>query len=158
MSLPVISVVASAFTVQYCSNAIAGLRVASNWLTAGGNVNWSRPHTMLGAMQYIGKYSPSTKWVFLGIWNNALSATDVYEDGSINPYLFLNSTSYKGGQNSKKATKNVSELIGGQYIDVDKLCGTNVFNAVPTFNNYNDVHPKQAGYIQAVDCIVRNVK
>jgi len=135
MNTPTISVVSSAFTLQYSSNDVSGLNIASNWLTSGGNVNWVRPHTMLGALAYIGKYSPFTKWVFLGLSNNNFLNSYVYPDGTINPYSLFKNNSYIYGQYSKKGLKNIAELFGGQYIDVDKLSGINPFNIVPTFNN-----------------------
>jgi len=158
MNTPTISVVSSAFTLQYSSNDVSGLNIASNWLTSGGNVNWVRPHTMLGALAYIGKYSPFTKWVFLGLWNNNFLNSYVYPDGTINPYSLFKNNSYIYGQYSKKGLKNIAELFGGQYIDVDKLSGINPFNIVPTFNNYNDVHMKQEGYLRSLEVIVNNIK
>jgi len=158
MNTPTISVVSSAFTLQYSSNDVSGLNIASNWLTSGGNVNWVRPHTMLGALAYIGKYSPFTKWVFLGLCNNNFLNSYVYPDGTINPYSLFKNNSYIYGQYSKKGLKNIAELFGGQYIDVDKLSGINPFNIVPTFNNYNDVHMKQEGYLRSLEVIVNNIK
>ena len=158
MNTPTISVVSSAFTLQYSSNDVSGLNIASNWLTSGGNVNWVRPHTMLGALAYIGKYSPFTKWVFLGLSNNNFLNSYVYPDGTINPYSLFKNNSYIYGQYSKKGLKNIAELFGGQYIDVDKLSGINPFNIVPTFNNYNDVHMKQEGYLRSLEVIVNNIK
>lgn len=127
-------------------------------MRTGGAVNWSLPNAMLGAMQYMGKYSPKTKFVFLGIWNNSMQKDYIYEDGSVNPYVFLNSDSYKYGQISKKSTKDIAELFGWQYIDVDKLCGITPFNVSPTFNNYNDVHMGSEGYRVSAECIAKYIK
>ena len=158
MQQPTISVQATSWIHQYGLKDTSGLRKSSSWLRTGGNVNWSFPNAMLGAMQYIGKYSPKTKFVFLGIWNNSIQEDYIYEDGSVNPYDLMKSSSYKGGQISKKSIKDIAELFGWQYIDVDKLCGITPFNVTPTFNDYNNVHMKKDGYRVSAECIAKYIK
>lgn len=158
MQQPTISVQATSWIHQYGLKDTSGLRKSSSWLRSGGNVNWSLPNAMLGAMQYMGKYSPKTKFVFLGIWNNSMQEDYIYEDGSVNPYDLMKSSSYIGGQTSKESIKNIAELFGWQYIDVDKLCGITPFNVTPTFNDYNNVHMKRDGYRVSAECIAKYIK
>ena len=158
MQQPSISVKATSWIHEYGLKDTSGLRKSSSWLRTGGNINWSLPNAMLGAMQYIGKYSPKTKFVFLGIWNNSMQEDYIYEDGSVNPYDLMKSSSYKGGQISKKSIKDIAELFGWQYIDVDKLCGITPFNVTPTFNDYNNVHMKKDGYRVSAECIAKYIK
>lgn len=143
---------------EYGLKSTEGLRKQSSWLRSGGYVNWNKPNAMLGAMQYIGKYSPKTKFVFLGIWNNSMSEKYIYPDGSVNPYDLFKSDSYKSGQISKESIKNIAEIFGWQYIDVDKLSGITPFNVTPTFNSYNNVHMEDAGYTRSAEIIARYVK
>ena len=70
----------------------------------------------------------------------------------------MKSSSYKGGQTSKKSIKDIAELFGWQYIDVDKLCGISPFNVTPTFNDYNNVHMKKDGYRFSAECIAKYIK
>ena len=158
MQQPTISVQATSWIHQYGLKDTSGLRKSSSWLRTGGSVNWSLPNAMLGAMQYMGKYSPKTKFVFLGIWNNSMQKDYIYEDGSVNPYAILKSSSYISGQTSKESIKNIAELFGWQYIDVDKLCGITPFNVTPTFNDYNNVHMKRDGYRVSAECIAKYIK
>lgn len=143
---------------EYGLKSTDGLKKQSSWLRSGGYVNWNKPNAMLGAMQYIGKYSPKTKFVFLGIWNNSMSEKYIYPDGSVNPYDLFKSDSYKSGQISKESIKNIAEIFGWQYIDVDKLSGITPFNVTPTFNSYNNVHMEDAGYTRSAEIIARYVK
>ena len=158
MQPPTISVNTTSWIHQYGLKDTSGLRKSSSWLRSGGNVNWALPNAMLGAMQYMGKYSPKTKFVFLGIWNNSMQKDYIYEDGSVNPYDLMKNSSYKYGQISKKSIKDIAELFGWQYIDVDKLCGITPFNVTPTFNNYNNVHMKKDGYRVSAECIAKYIK
>ena len=158
MQQPTISVKATSWIHEYGLKDTSGLRKSSSWLRSGGNVNWSLPNAMLGAMQYIGKHSPKTKFVFLGIWNNEMKEEYKYADDSVNPYDLVKSSSYKAGQNSKKSIKDIAELFGWQYIDVDKLCGITPFNVTPTFNDYNNVHMKKDGYRVSAECIAKYIK
>lgn len=158
MAQPVISIKTTSWIHQYGLKDISGLKKSTSWLRTGGKVNWSLPNAMLGALQYIGRYSPKTKFVFLGIWNNEMKENHVYEDGFTNPYDLFKSNSYKSGQTSKKSMKDIAELFGWQYIDVDKLCGITPFNLVPTFNDYNNVHMKKDGYRRSAECIANYIK
>lgn len=158
MQQPTISVKATSWIHEYGLKDTSGLKKSSSWLRSGGFVNWALPNAMLGAMQYMGKYSPKTKFVFLGIWKNEMKEEYKYADKSVNPYDLMKSSSYKGGQTSKKSIKNIAELFGWQYIDVDKLCGITPFNVTPTFNNYNNVHMKKDGYRVSAECIAKYIK
>lgn len=158
MQQPTISVKTTSWIHEYGLKDTSGLKKSSSWLRSGGSVNWSLPNAMLGAMQYMGKHSPKTKFVFLGIWNNEMKEEYKYADDSVNPYDLIKSPSYKGGQISKKSIKDIAELFGWQYIDVDKLCGITPFNVTPTFNNYNNVHMKRDGYRFSAECIAKYIK
>ena len=158
MQQPTISVNATSWIHEYGLKDISGLRKSSSWLRSGGYVNWSLPNAMLGAMQYIGEHSPKTKFVFLGIWNNEMKEEYKYADNSVNPYDLIKSSSYQAGQTSKKSIKDIAELFGWQYIDVDKLCGITPFNVTPTFNDYNNVHMKKDGYRVSAECIAKYIK
>lgn len=158
MQQPSISVKATSWIHEYGLKDTSGLKKSSSWLRSGGSVNWSLPNAMLGAMQYMGEHSPKTKFVFLGIWNNEMKEEYKYANGSVNPYDLMKSSSYKNGQISKKSIKDIAELFGWQYIDVDKLCGITPFNVTPTFNNYNNVHMKKDGYRVSAECIAKYIK
>ena len=158
MEAPTISVQATSWIHEYGLKDVSGLKKSSSWLRTGGAVNWSLPNAMLGALQYMGKYSPKTKFVFLGIWNNNMKESYVYADGTVNPYSLLNSSDYKNGQKSKQSIKDIAELFGWQFIDVDKLCGITPFNVTPTFNDYNNVHMKTDGYRISAECIAKYIK
>lgn len=158
MQNPTIVTNTTSIVNQYGLKDISGLRQAASWLRTGGSVNWSRPNAMLGAMQYIGKYSPKTKFVFLGIWDNYMKEDYVYPDGTINPYSLIKGSNYIQGQISKQSIKDIAEIFGWQYIDVDKLCGITPFNVTPTFNDYNNVHMKKDGYRISAECIAKYIK
>ena len=158
MQQPSISVKATSWIHEYGLKDTSGLKKSSSWLRSGGSVNWSLPNAMLGAMQYMGEHSPKTKFVFLGIWNNEMKEEYKYANGSVNPYDLMKSSSYKNGQISKKSIKDIAELFGWQYIDVDKLCGITPFNVTPTFNDYNNVHMKKDGYRVSAECIAKYIK
>lgn len=158
MEEPTISLQATSWIHEYGLKDVSGLKKSSSWLRTGGNVNWALPNAMLGALQYMGKYSPNTKFVFIGMCNNNMQEDYVYEDGSINPYELFNNSSYKGGQRSKESIKNIAELFGWQFIDADKLCGITPFNVCTTFNDYNNVHMKTAGYKALAECIANYIK
>ena len=87
-----------------------------------------------------------------------MSESYMYDDGTINPYMLMNNSSYIAGQTSKKSLKDIAELYGWQYIDVDKLSGITPFNVVPTFNDYNNVHMKKDGYTRSAECIAKYIK
>ena len=158
MQHPSISVKATSWIHEYGLKDTSGLKKSSSWLRSGGSVNWFLPNAMLGAMQYMGEHSPKTQFVFLGIWNNEMKEEYKYANGSVNPYDLMKSSSYKNGQISKKSIKDIAELFGWQYIDVDKLCGITPFNVTPTFNNYNNVHMKKDGYRVSAECIAKYIK
>lgn len=158
MQQPSISVKATSWIHEYGLKDTSGLKKSSSWLSSGGYVNWALPNAMLGAMQYMGEHSPKTKFVFLGIWTNQMKEEYKYANGSVNPYNLMKSSSYKYGQISKKSIKDIAELFGWQYIDVDKLCGITPFNVTPTFNNYNNVHMEKDGYRVSAECIAKYIK
>jgi hypothetical protein len=136
----------------------SGLNLSASWLKTGGNVNWSLPNAMLGALQYMGENSPLTKFVFIGVPNNSFDASYVYADGSVNPYGMMNGSSYTGGTKSRKSTKDFANLFGQQYIEINDTDGVSAFNVYPTFNSLNDVHCNATGYQLWAEIVSKNIK
>ena len=149
---------ASKYCLAFNSKDVSQVGNISLWKGTGGSIGWSYPNMMMGALQYMGEVSPSTKFVFMQFPCMIIKSSYVYADGSVNPWDVFNDNSYKQGVNSNISISRIAEIFGHQNIDAVGLYNITPFNAYPLYYDLNNAHMHQNGYFRLAECVARNIK
>ena len=124
---------------------------SSKWILYS---EWAPAYMLVkGAVEALQASFPKAKIIVWAPTSYNISEASYSSDFNIDNF-YATETSYLGNLKSQEVMQNVAEYYNLPFIDVNKLCGITPKN-ITQFNNFNDVHPKGAGYIRFGETIAQ---